>query len=99
MNYPDLNTGWLLTGEGNMLKEDNKVNDNIVSAPVENADNDSFADYLKKQVAEKDKKIEEKDDEIKELYKKIERLNSYIAKLEVLLDVNSVDYQNIKRAV
>lgn len=29
-NYPDLNTGWLLTGEGEMLKK----NDEMVSEPL-----------------------------------------------------------------
>lgn len=28
-NYPDLNTGWLMTGEGEMLKKETKVSESV----------------------------------------------------------------------
>ena len=58
LNFPDLNTGWLMTGEGEMLKDEQtpSPSTNMVSIPVE------AWEVIKKQadsLASKDRQVEE----------------------------------------
>lgn len=50
--YPDLNTGWLLTGEGEMLKGTPSTDADIISLAGKN-------EFLMAYLQEKDRKIEE----------------------------------------
>jgi hypothetical protein len=82
MAFPDINPVWLLTGEGSMLKS--KYNEAPIlpdpQAPYgSNPKQDSdIVAYLKEQLKEKDGKITE--------------LVKEVARLELLLEQNSIDY-------
>lgn len=62
LKFPDLNTGWLLTGYGEMLRENSKE----VTQSVEN---NNIEVFLREQ-------LKEKDNEIKELSRRIGQLEA-----------------------
>ena len=88
--YPELNTVWLLTGEGEMLKAPQNPFSQIPKPRIEDIATKSFTEKLleayqageiypatvhNRIVAEKDKRIEELQRENWELQKKIEELS------------------------
>lgn len=58
-NYPDLNIGWLISGEGSMIKNPQTTN------PPLNQDN-TMLDKLLAMLDEKDRQIAKKDEQIKQ---------------------------------
>lgn len=68
--YPDLNPDWLLTGRGDMLRDDTK---NQISTPP--PEQPEILSYLEKQLKEKEK-------EIGELNQEIGRLKALVTVLE-----------------
>ena len=76
-SFPDLNPGWLMTGEGTMLRvgDDNSGvviagNNHLNNSPIHNDNRHYYADspdVLKAQIAVLDERIKEKDAQIKKL--------------------------------
>lgn len=62
LKFPDLNTGWLLTGEGEMLRENSK-------GVTQSVENNNIEVFLREQ-------LKEKDNEIKELSRRIGQLEA-----------------------
>ena len=89
--FPDLNPGWLMAGEGNMLKNnvnvsgDNSgvvVNGNNSNSPIDNRHYYSDSpDVLKAQIELLDERIKEKDAQIKEKDAQIKEKDAQIKKL------------------
>lgn len=77
--YPDLNTGWLLTGEGEMLKnkEETKIDSRDESEIIELK---VQLKMLKELVAEKDQKIEQLNKEVGRLEERVLLLQRQHAK-------------------
>lgn len=65
LNFPDLNTGWLLTGEGEMLRENGQ--NTSASASLPEAGNSGSETLLMRIIESKDAKIEELSRRIGEL--------------------------------
>lgn len=85
VHFPDLNTGWVITGEGDMLKQIQQVGDNnsgiLINGNNSNSPIDSHyysdsPDVLKAQIELLDARIKEKDAQIKE---KDAQINSLLA--------------------
>ena len=85
LNYPDLNIDWLLTGQGNMLKESNTVTQSIVGDNNQLAGNriKNTSEYKSMTELIKDlkKQINQKDSIINNLIKQQEMLLKQINKL------------------
>ena len=87
--FPELNPGWLMAGEGNMLKNnvnvsgDNSgvvVNGNNSNSPIDNRHYYSDSpDVLKAQIELLDERIKEKDAQIKEKDAQIKKLLDILA--------------------
>ena len=87
--FPELNPGWLMAGEGNMLKSnvnvsgDNSgvvVNGNNNNSPIDNRHYYSDSpDVLKAQIELLDERIKEKDAQIKEKDAQIKQLLDILA--------------------
>lgn len=87
--FPELNPGWLMAGEGNMLKGnvnvsgDNSgvvVNGNNSNSPIDNRHYYSDSpDVLKAQIELLDERIKEKDAQIKEKDAQIKQLLDILA--------------------
>ena len=87
--FPELNPGWLMAGEGNMLKNnvnvsgDNSgvvVNGNNSNSPIDNRHYYSDSpDVLKAQIELLDERIKEKDAQIKEKDAQIKQLLDILA--------------------
>lgn len=87
--FPELNPGWLMAGEGNMLKGnvnvsgDNSgvvVNGNNSNSPIDNRHYYSDSpDVLKAQIELLDERIKEKDAQIKEKDAQIKKLLDILA--------------------
>ena len=87
--FPELNPGWLMAGEGNMLKSninvsgDNSgvvVNGNNNNSPIDNRHYYSDSpDVLKAQIELLDERIKEKDAQIKEKDAQIKKLLDILA--------------------
>ena len=94
--FPELNPGWLMAGEGNMLKGnvnvsgDNSgvvVNGNNSNSPIDNRHYYSDSpDVLKAQIELLDERIKEKDAQIKE---KDAQIKEKDAQIKQLLDILS----------
>lgn len=69
-HYPDLNTGWLMTGEGQMIKEDAPLNNVLVNDTVEVA---AEAWLIIKQQAES---LASKDRQVEELINLLKKANA-----------------------
>ena len=92
--FPELNPGWLMAGEGNMLKSnvnvsgDNSgvvVNGNNNNSPIDNRHYYSDSpDVLKAQIELLDERIKEKDAQIKE---KDAQIKEKDAQIKQLLDI------------
>ena len=88
--FPELNPGWLMAGEGNMLKGnvnvsgDNSgvvVNGNNSNSPIDNRHYYSDSpDVLKAQIELLDERIKEKDAQIKEKDAQIKQLLGILSK-------------------
>ena len=88
--FPELNPGWLMAGEGNMLKSnvnvsgDNSgvvVNGNNSNSPIDNRHYYSDSpDVLKAQIELLDERIKEKDAQIKEKDAQIKQLLDILSK-------------------
>ena len=97
MYFPDLNTGWLITGEGEMLKESTINNSNvIINKNVKNSGNidnrqyySDSPDVLRAQIELLDERIKEKDAQIKEKDAQIKEKDAQINSLLSILG-NSV---------
>ncbi len=87
--YPDLNIDWLITGQGEMLREV-KQNDNAQPA----LSGDVLA-YLR----EKDSELRAKDDEIRELRARIDKLTRelHVRELEIV-EIKKENHLVAKRA-
>ncbi len=99
--FPELNPGWLMAGEGNMLKSnvnvsgDNSgvvVNGNNSNSPIDNRHYYSDSpDVLKAQIELLDERIKEKDAQIKEKDAQIKEKDAQIkekdAQIKQLLDI------------
>ena len=96
MQFPDLNTGWIITGEGNMLKQvqqvgDNNsgvlINGNNSNSPIDNRHYYSDSpDVLKAQIELLDERIKEKDAQIKEKDAQIKEKDAQINSLLSILE-------------
>lgn len=87
MYFPDLNTGWLITGEGAMLKEStiNNSSNVIINKNVKNSGNidnrqyySDSPDVLRAQIELLDERLTEKDAQIKEKDAQINSLLSIL---------------------
>lgn len=87
--YPDLNIDWLITGQGEMLREV-KQNDNVQPA----LSGDMLA-YLR----EKDNELRAKDDEIRELRARIDELTRELHEREIeIVELKKENHLVAKRA-
>ena len=88
--FPELNPGWLMTGEGNMLRESADNNSGIVISGNNKLENSSIhndhrhyysdsPDVLKAQINLLDERIKEKDAQIKEKDAQIKKLLDILA--------------------
>lgn len=82
--YPELNIDWLLTGEGDMLKNISDKPHNANSH--ESLGNNEFISFLRDQISELKYVIEGKDREIN-------NLNQEIGRLKGILDENKIQYR------
>ena len=92
--YPDLNTQWLIFGEGDMLKGHQVINDsgvviqgntNLENSPIDNRHYYSDSpDVLRAQIDLLDERIKEKDAQIKE---KDAQIKEKDAQIKQLLDI------------
>ena len=82
--YPELNIDWLLTGEGDMLKNISDKPHNANSH--ESLGNNEFISFLRDQISELKDVIEGKDREIN-------NLNQEIGRLKGILDENKIQYR------
>ena len=90
LSCPDLNTGWLITGEGNMLKPNTTViqntsgiivNGNNTNGHIDNRQYYSDSpDVLRAQIELLDERIKEKDAQIKEKDAQIKQLLDILQK-------------------
>ena len=95
VHFPDLNTGWVITGEGDMLKQiqqvgDNNsgilINGNNSNSPIDNRHYYSDSpDVLKAQIELLDARIKEKDAQIKEKDAQIKEKDAQINSLLAIL--------------
>lgn len=79
--YPNLNIEWLLTGQGNMLKEDTKTNISQTitgDSNIQSGNNTSITGDCKEKVQELQKLLKEKDKEIERQKKQIDKLFNMI---------------------
>lgn len=83
--YPELNTEWLLTGKGEMLREDDSSRGS--SEPP------SQMQYFYDKLDEKDEEIKRLNEELIQKEEHNGRLKAYISRLEVLLDTSGIDYK------
>ena len=87
LKFPELNTGWLITGEGEMLKSSSKIennaglvingNNHINNSPIGIDNRQYFSDspdVLRAQIELLDERIKEKDAQIKEKDAQIKQL-------------------------
>lgn len=81
MSYPELNIGWLLTGEGPMLKEPNQLN--TMDATKE-------ADLLRSEIEILKKSNEEKERTIQRLFEQFDKLSEQNQVLVSLVTNTSV---------
>lgn len=95
--FPDLNLGWLITGEGSMLRADNPMLPAIDQAKLVQMASDVYKDklidmfkrgeiYSAEVVKEKDAIIKRCYDELSSLKNEIENLKEIIKKYEVHSD-------------
>ena len=85
VNYPEINTHWLLTGEGDIIKEEYSGNNitvnksELLSIKEYNQENNSVKNMVvNEEMAEYRKKDQEKDEIIKLLKERIEDLKETI---------------------
>ena len=97
MRFPDLNTGWLITGEGEMLKDVQQIGNNASGVVLSgnnisknNIDNRQYysdsPDVLKAQCDLLEERIKEKDAQIKEKDAQIKEKDAQINRLLDLLE-------------
>ena len=90
LNYPDLDIQWLMTGNGDMIKGNQVVNEsgivfqgnsNLENSPIDNRHYYSDSpDVLRAQIDLLDERIKEKDAQIKEKDAQIKQLLDILAK-------------------
>jgi hypothetical protein len=96
--FENINPGWLLTGNGEMLKnmeEDGIISDNnsnrgiIGIGNVGNVDNrhyySSSPEVLRAQVEEKDRLLQEKDERLREKDERLREKDEYIVELKEMI--------------
>lgn len=88
--YPDLNIGWLLTGEREMLRDSKR--DEVSAQPALSVD---VLAYLR----EKDSELRAKDDEIRELRARIDELTRELHERELeIVEIKKENHLVAKRA-
>ena len=88
--YPDLNIDWLLTGEGDMLRDSKR--DEVPAQSVLSGD---VLAYLR----EKDRELRAKDDEIRELRARIDELTGELHEREIeIVELKKENHHVAKRA-
>lgn len=79
--HPNVNSDWLLTGKGSMLKEDAKTNINQTitgDSNIQSGNNTNVTGDCKEKVQELQKLLKEKDKEIERQKKQIDKLFNMI---------------------
>ena len=102
MQFPDLNTGWLITGDGDMLKEIQQVGNyssgvvingsRMNNSPIDNRQYYSDSpDVLRAQIDLLDERLKEKEERLKEKDAQIKEKDAQIkekdAQIKQLLDI------------
>jgi transcriptional regulator with XRE-family HTH domain len=84
--FVEINIEWLITGEGEMLKENTKEQAEIQPATVSVPAGDGLVEYLKEQLKEKNEETKALNNEIKELREEMGKLRN---ELEFLKSSNN----------